>query len=306
MCACGPSTAPLVGPPVLRVDTAWVSGPAAAAVDPITGLFHLETDSWTVTSPAAAESVATAVTRLIGNPASGGNLRSNTESERGAPIDWQSVQPCERFTYSISPVGDIPPNVPGWLRRALSSHWAVPLCGSDRRVQVSIGVPDAVRDARIVNGALVLRQFGGGEEFDLTGVPSHFSNGLPLSPEAAVKALALAANVRTREVPVAINQHDSVGAGQLPLCASWRLRVERPRRAFAPNGYSAIYTEFFVRRVPACFSSEIGFFVASTPQPMSRVVTFPKDTASLRNDAGADSATVSLTLPTHFVRVLFK
>lgn len=305
MSACRPSTAPLVGTQPVRVDTAWVSGMAASAVDPMTGLFRPGGSSWMVTSPASAESVAIAVARLIGSPAQGGNLRGYTEGEHGAPIDWERVRPCQRNTYSTSPVGTIPPKVPGWLRRSLSSHWAIPLCDTDGLVQVSVGVPDAVRDARIVNGALVLRQFGGGEEFDVTGVPHRFSSGLPLPPEEAVRALAIVAHVRTNEVPVAINQYDEV-AGQLPLCASWRLRVDQPRFAFTSTGDSAQYTEFFARRVPTCFSNEIGIFVASLAQQSSRMVSFPKDTTSLTDDAASDSALVSLVLPTKYVRVSFR
>jgi len=61
-----------------------------------------------------------------------------------------------------------------------------------------------------------------------TGVPFRFPTGLPLGPEEAVRHVYQATARRISKVPVAFEQVGDEGLGQLPLCASWRVRIEPP------------------------------------------------------------------------------
>jgi hypothetical protein len=244
------------------------------------------------------------VARLYGDPNQIGNGPDVVEADRGGPIEFNVLRVCSRAIYSASPFGEFPPEVPGPTRRAYGSAWAIALCGKDATAQLSIGVPDHPMDVRVVNGKIVFRQFGGGEDFSAVGVPFRYPLGLPLTPEEAVaEVVHLTGRVVTR-VPVGFNQFDSQGFGQFPLCASWRVEVDQPVGVRSEvNGEVSQTRELFVRRAPACFSDSIGFYTAATDQPASRTIFFPKDTTGTGTSHEIDSAQVVLTGPVIFERV---
>jgi hypothetical protein len=285
------------------VDSTWVTGPVLASVDHTTGLFRLADPSPALMSLASADSLAVAAARWLANPNLIGNLVPALEQEHGSSIHFTTLQPCARPIYSRGPVGDIPAPVPGWARRGLASHWAIPLCTPAGDAELSVGIPDAPRDLLIRDGTLVLRQLGGGGDFDVTGIPTRFPSGLPLTPEDAVAALFHAAHVRVSRVPDAYNQYSGLG-WQLPLCASWHLTVEQPVSVRVDStGAVRQATEIFVRHAPACFSDTVVFFVAAPQQRPSMLVRFPKDTLSGTLSGATDTAAVSLVGPTVFEQV---
>jgi hypothetical protein len=168
-----------------------------------------------------------------------------------------------------------------------------------------VGIPDGPTDVQIVAGQLVLRQFGGGADFDEVGVPLRFPVGLPLTPEAAVKTVFERTGVRTTAVPTAFDQFSDLRIGQYALCASWRIRLEHPVSVTSMSSGGVLETsELFVRHVPACFSDTTGFFVAVPPQPTAIVVRFPRDTTGRGTVTDFDSAVAPLVGPTRFERVM--
>lgn len=297
-----PPTAPRISE--VRVDPAWVTAEAASAVDPASGLFVFSDPGARYVTLASAETIAVAVARFLGDPALIGNGPASLQEDRGGSIDFGRLLPCQRAIYSWTPVGDFPPPVPGWVRRAYSSHWAVPLCGEDGTAQLSVGVPDAPQDIRVVDGHLVFRQTGGGgTDFDDVGIPFRFPSGLPLTPEAAVQAVFERTGVRTRLVPTAFNQFET-GVGQFPLCASWRIALEHAVMAREDSsGATRSVEELYVRHGPACFSDAVVFFVPAPVQPTNFRVRFPRDTTGRGNPADRDSAEAPLVGPTNFERV---
>jgi hypothetical protein len=170
--SCRDGTAPMDFPQP-RVKPEWVAGQAAAALDTVTGLFRLPTPSPQYTSLAAAEALAIAVARLYGSssPFNGG---AQLETERGAPIDFNRLSPCKRATYANSVFADFPANVPNYIRRAWGHAWAIPLCGDDGRVQLSIGVPDNPWDIRVVDGMIEIPDGGSSADWISAGVPLRF------------------------------------------------------------------------------------------------------------------------------------
>jgi hypothetical protein len=240
----------------VRIDPASVTGDAAAAADLATGLFRLPAPSTRYVSESLADSIAVGVARFLGNPQLIGNLVPSLEQHRGGPIAFNELSPCRRRTMSASPIGDFPPPAPGWVRRGLGSHWAIPMCGPDGVAQLSVGVPDGPVDVRIVEGSLVLRQFGGGGDFDMIGIPARMPSGLPLTPEAAVAEVFRLTRARVDAVPFAFNQMER-GAGHYALCASWRLHLEHPvLLRVETTGDTLRASEIYVRHVPACVSTD--------------------------------------------------
>ena len=289
----------------VRVRPEWVTGEAAAALDLASGQFRLPAPQALYVGLPSAETLAVAVARLYGDPNQIGNGPLLVQRDRGGPIDFINLRLCSRAIYSVSPFGLFPPPVPGWTRRAWGSHWAIPLCGADGTVQMSVGVPDNAMDVRVVGGAVVFRQFGGGADFNAVGVPHRYPLGLPLTPEEAVATVIKQTKGRVVvRVPAAFNQHDDKGIGQYPLCASWRVEIDQPVVAKAEvTGVFQQAREFFVRRSPSCYSESVALYRVAAEQPTARWLVFPKDTSGTVSTTGLDSVEVELTGPTVFERV---
>jgi hypothetical protein len=302
--ACDEPTRPIQFPrPRVRPD--WVTGEAATALDTATGLFRLTTPVPQHIGALTADSLATAVARLIGSSDPFGIGRSVLERDRGDAIDFDQLHLCLSPLYVSAPFGDFPPSVPGNLRRAWGAQWAIPLCGADGAAQLSVGVPDNPTDLRLESGTVVrTRTQGGGSDYNAAGIPRRFPYGLPLTAEGAVEAVFGITQRRTITVPVAFDQHDDDGFGQLPLCGSWRLSVETPVTVVSEKtGKTSLPREFFIRRVPGCYSDSIVVYVASASQPTTRSLVFAKDTVSNDTSTGLDTVAVALTGPVLFERV---
>jgi hypothetical protein len=299
--ACSDATAPPVRH--VRVNPAWVSGEALAALDPSSGQFRLADPQASHVQRLSAETLAVAVARFYGDANTSGNAREVLEQDRGGPIDFNHLMPCSRAIYAASPLGEFPPPAPGWLRRAWGPQWAIALCGHDGGAQLSVGVPDNPMDVRVVDGRIVFRQSGGGSNFNAAGVPARFSLGLPLTPEEAVAEVFAQTMRRTVLVPFPMDQHDANGVGQLPLCASWRIEIEAAVTVRSETDQRTLEAkEFFVRRWPACFSDSIALYVAAPVQPSARWFAFPKDTTSIAT-VDLDSVQVAVIRPIAFERV---
>lgn len=223
MLGCGDSTSPIPAANV-RVHLDWVTGAAEAALDPITGQFRLPDPRPQFVTLAAAETLAVAVSRWLGSPYQVGNAPAVLQHDRGGAIEFSSLRQCSRATYSVSPFSEFPSSVPGFVRRSLGHHWAVPLCGADGTVQLSVGVADNPSGVRVVNGEVVLGDVDKGSEYNLVGVPYRYPSGLPLTPEQAVATVAQSTGRRASQVPVAFNQLDDRGLGQFPLALAGKLR----------------------------------------------------------------------------------
>ena len=231
-------------------------------------------------------------------------MKPTLEQEHGGPISFELLGACERPTYAVSAYADFPSSVPGWLRRGLGSQWAIPLCQSGGSAQLSVGIPDEPRDLRIVDGQLVFRQVGGGDDLSNYGIPVRFPSGLPLTPEEVVEFVYRTTHTRTSDIPTAYNQWQD-GHANLPLCASWRVLLERAASVRdVETGELALVTELYVRHLPTCLSDSLALYMAQTIQPQTVWVLFPKDTSGFGNSPDVDSALVPLSGPTLFRRVV--
>lgn len=284
-----------------RVDPSWVVGAAAEAVDAGTGLFLLTPPSGAELGILQARSLARGYLKLTANEGPFGNSRAFAEQDRGGRINWDALQPCGR-TYRVSTsLGALPQYVPREYHRLTASQWVVAFCSAGI-AELSISVSDAPMSVSVVGDSLVwedpdsLRGV-----FTFTGVPPTFPSGIPLTPEDAVQSAFAQTGTRISEAPEAIDQLESSGVGQLPLCGSWRLVFERPVRV-APvgGGQVELVEELFARHEPACFSRTIAFYAASTPPTATAWVRYVSGYGSA---ARIDSVSVNGVGPLTFHRV---
>lgn len=279
-------------------------GAAAASLDSTVGLFRVLLPDGLHVSLSTARSLGLGAARLYASENPLSTARTYLEADRGAAIDFANLRLCGQTTYSFSAFVDFPREVPDQVRRARGSVWAIPLCGADGTVQLSVGVPDNPTDLQVVDGELVVPTGGGSAYFSSAGVPIRYPWGLPLTPEEAVQAVFALTGRRVSSVPVAYDQRDENGFGQLPLCASWRVEIEAPvvvRREL--SGDTSSIAEFYVRRAPACFSDDVVLYAATASQPASIWLVFPSDSGSSGSGGGIDSVEVTLSGPVHFEKV---
>lgn len=288
-----------------RVQPEWVAGEAATSLDHATGLFRLNYPEPRYMALSLSDRIAIAAAHALGGPDPFNTAAGPLERDRGGPIDFAHLNACERPVYEFSPLDDLPPAVPGVLRRAWGPKWAIALCGADHTVQLSIGVPDNPTDLLLDNGQLLHnRTQGGGYDFNAAGVPPRFPYGLPLSPEDAVASVFRLTGQRTVTTPAAYNQLDDAGAEELPLCASWRLSVEAPVSVRSERtGAVTPARDFFVRHVPTCYSDTVALYIASINQPTSHALIWTVDTVANSTSLGFDTLVVPLTGPVAFERV---
>ncbi len=289
-----------VGRPFKSVDPAWVTTEVAAELDAATGLFNkLWPDSSTLTSSQTAE-LATGYLALLNAPTSTGDTKSVAQADRGAPIAWTQLGICWRPTFVHSPWARPPDTVPPAVRRYYSAQWSVSLCGADGRAQAAVGIADADASGLLsVDPQAWLLTDSLSGRFSVTGMPSRFTQGLPLPPEQAVAFLFRATGRPIASVPEAYNPVDENFIGQLPPCGAWRIRLDSAISVRGEqSGVQRSIAEFFVRRDPGCFASLVSLWAATEVQPTERWIRY-------RWTGGGPIDSVSLMLrgPVRFERV---
>lgn len=297
--ACSEPTAP--GSRHTRVSDEWVTGAAAAAVDPQTGLFVLAPPLSRVLTIQAAESAAVAHIRFALNPAMVGNSRATLEQDHGGAIaQWDALLPCGRTVYAQTPFDVAPEPAPSDLQRYVTSTWAVTLCGPDGLPDVSMGITDVRTGARMVGPDFVLGDVDSlRNAHSSIGLPAGWDDGLWVTPEDAVRELFLATNVRIRAVPAG---HVRWGPGMtVPAYLNWRLELETPViGSFESGEVSAPVASVIVRRV-ATNDTEFEFMIPIKEQPPHVWIPYPVQFDPLI----VDSVAVPLIHPIELRRVWF-
>jgi hypothetical protein len=147
--------------------------------------------------------------------------RTSLEKQRGAPIDFDALQPDARVYYAESPyVQDIPSDVHPALRKYAGPYYLVTM--SDKTGPVlSVAVSAYDTDVAIQNGRIILPQRNGGD-FRVQAVRT--SAGLPVAPEQAARIASEALRVGISAVPELVLPSNSY----VPQVARWRLQLARP------------------------------------------------------------------------------
>jgi hypothetical protein len=287
----------------VRVEPQWVTGAAAAAVNPVTGLFALETSSTSALTPSGAESLAVAIIRLpLGAGGSIANFtREDLESDRGAPIAaWDKLLACGRPVRAETPFGASVGDSASGAALYMRARWSVTLCGPARDPQVTFDMTDIRSGVRFIGAdvdpsdAHVLRL-----RSILFGLPLGEAGGTVPSPEAAVEALWRATGVPVSQVPRAhLYWRSVVTVARRPL---WELELATGVQAniiqlngLSPRVVSRVYAQFTGLDI-------IEFFVPADTQPPQVWMPF----LSATNPLVADSIAFPVIRPIEFRRVLF-
>lgn len=286
--------------PLTRVNAAWVTGAAAAAVDPMTGLFRLTAPPTSVLGVESAESAALAYARMSLN-----TFGSNPwlEQEHGGPIAaWNELVPCGRTAYATSAFGPAPDPAPRQLKRFVSSSWAVTLCGPDGRPDLSVGVADAVSGARMDGADYLIADIDSlAQMHSMIGVPAGWPRGLSILPEDAVGALFRATQVRISEAPVG---HVYWSPGMtVPAYLTWELVLETSVVGQLESGaQSQPVTRIRVARFsPGGPEDDVRFLVPEDAQPTAVWVPYPVQF----DPPLADSVAVPVIHPLNMQRITF-
>ena len=286
--------------PLTRVNAAWVTGAAATAVDPMTGLFRLTAPPTSVLGVESAESAALAYARM---DLSHFGLDPWLEEDHGGPIAaWDALVPCGRTAYATSAFGPAPDPAPRQLKRVVSSSWAVTLCGPDGRPDLSVGVADAVSGARMDGADYLIADIDSlAQMHSMIGVPAGWPRGLSILPEDAVGALFRATQVRISEAPVG---HVYWSPGMtVPAYLTWELVLETAVVGQLESGaQSQPVTRIRVTRfTPGEPDADIRFLVPEDAQPAVVWVPYPVQF----DPPLADSVAVPVIHPLNMQRVTF-
>jgi hypothetical protein len=263
--ACDDLTGP-AAPATVRVDPAWVTGAAAAAVDPASGLFRITLGPGSALTIAAAESASLAVARFQLNPATFGNSRSVYEQDRGgaAVASWDRLEPCGRSIRVESPFGPAPVGTPTYLAHAMRSRWAVTLCGPRGDAQLAVSTADALSGARFVGADYDLADLDSlGGMHTLVGIPPGRGRETEPSPEAAVQAVFRRLGVQVSAVPEPFVRW--AGAQFVARQPIWRVTLAHAVEGVHDDGSAAgPLTTVFVRAVSP---DSVDLFTPASEQP---------------------------------------
>jgi hypothetical protein len=300
--ACGDGPTGSRPPSLTTIAPEWVTGAAAAAVGP-DGRFIFDPVTPASMSVARAESLSIALASFIGDPNTEGNTRAQIEDSHGGRIDFRGLRLCGRRFYIRPVVAPPPPNTRGYLLRYFAPQWIVPLC--DQGVPaVTSEIPDAPSAMSLADGHISFSDFTGGNDFWMNGSPPGFEEGLPLSPEQAVKYAVTVMGRRVAQVPDgwiwhALNPNYAPWVRSVAICARWRLTLDGATR-LRGDSTGTIYdaTEVYVHRAPVCGTGPIRLELPLATQPLQWPVEFHPDTTSTR-----DTLQLSIIGPVRFETV---
>ena len=194
---CGGPTEPS-GSEAVRIDMAWVTGAAAAAVGS-DRLFRFEAPLAHDTGELNRDAVLTladAAVRFLGG--SVGGAWGQIESEHGAPIDYRAARRCRRVFRMLAMFFDPGSDTPHYIRTPLGPSEQIEYCDADG--WPVLGVELFVRTkARVLGDGTIAFPTPLGTEFTVRGHPIRPT--VDLSPEYAVQKVFSAIGLRIAQIP---------------------------------------------------------------------------------------------------------
>ncbi len=301
--------APGVAPrpaPLVRVESDWVTGAAAAAVG-YDGAFVFPPPPYRITSPLRADSLALAelhyMQRTYGvepRLASGWLYGDYDRVIRLAELGL-----CARRSYYVrSAFASLPPSLSDNLRRSYAPQYAVPLCRSDGAGELAVEVADEAGTSNVSNGEFVPPS-SAGAGIGVVATTFLGERGLPLSPEQAVKALALAGGPPIDMVPMAelVYPGNSIFSRDKAPCMRWHLRLAQSTTVRTTDGTLEQVRDVYVTRAVACNAGDPVIQAADVTQPGSFTTYF--STPNPDGSATGSSVSIALSLPIRFHPVTF-
>lgn len=242
LAACS-STGPSTVRPLTRIDPIWVTGRAAARLQP-NGRFAIGDLVSPESGELAQTQAADLATVVVHDLASGvGGLAEAVQQQHGGSLDFRSLSRCNRVLWQKYP-WVVAANGPQYLRNAYGNHFWFEFCTSSG-VSALFQEVAANSGATVSNGSLVLPS-GSGNDFFTSGIP--LDGSWEVSPEVAVAALV---QVLPRKVE-SIGDFTGCPLSTPPICSGregylWQLYVDRPIRVRRKSDQSELETtEFYL------------------------------------------------------------
>jgi hypothetical protein len=168
------------------------------------------------------------------------------EAQRGESINWEELSPSTTSWFAEAYLSDLPDSLPNSLRNFWGSNYVIPLNADGQQV-AALSIAAHAVDLREQDGRVNVPT-DGGNEFRVQGVPFELIEGLPVTPEYAVKFVATSFGTRVAAVPWLAK----ADVRWVPLAARWCVTLERPVAAMRRSDGSAIEVlEVYVGHYPA-------------------------------------------------------
>jgi hypothetical protein len=199
-----------------RVESEWVAGRAAAALDD-RGHFRFPSDAPEVgqVDASRADALGDAFEQTFGSFLVG----TYDQDRGGSPIDIDGLTGCGRTYLAISPYADLPAGSPANVTRFVGTQWMVSLCNGPLPV-ISVAVSVYASDVQLQQRIIASQPAP--NDFSDAAIP--VGGSIPISPERAVQIAALATGRRITEVPELVLP----STPHAPQLARWRLILDRP------------------------------------------------------------------------------
>jgi hypothetical protein len=196
-----------------------------------------------------------------------GSILRIVEREHAASILPEALHACGRTFYAESPVGDLPAEIPSVVRRFYGPQWIVTLCDVVGPA-VSVAVSAYSTDLAISKGDLQYPELSGGGYFKWLGIPPGMS-ALPMTPEDAVAAVAVASGTKVTQAPTLIAPLPS----EFPQMARWRVSLSRGVAIQSlVNAVKSDAAELYVGR--QLLSEPISFYKPAAGSPKTLQISY--------------------------------
>lgn len=267
----------------LAVSPAWVTGPAAEALD-ATNHFTFASMTTGLDELSRAQAVTVAEAFFTTVASSAGNLGAALEEQHGGPIDFAALTTCGRVIPILAPfLPSVVPVEAQFVRNTMAAKYEVEFCQPNGIRAVGVEVAVAAKVTVTAQGTLQFPEppIINGNEFISFGVPLRpladrdISYGLwALGPEAAVQAVYTLLRTPIQSVPQATGCLYFLNPCTGHFARFWRMETAEPvpiRRQGATQDELA--QVFYVQVGPGA-NSPGGVYVAASIQPSPAYLVF--------------------------------
>lgn len=248
--------------------------------------------SMAILTPEEAVDLGSAFIRsFLNNPdlvvAFGQDPRAVMESEHGGSIDWSKLEVSEEPYFARGYLEVLPDSLPNYVHNWWGPWYLMPLL--DRGEEVGLlGLAAYATDLYVGEDGGVRMPPVGGNWFRTQGVPMELTEGVPTTPEAAVRYVAQTLGTRIAAVPTM----ERAPVLWVPMAARWRVELENAVKVrHAVDGTVEETKVVYVGHYPALADGtadagplELRMFVALPDQPRWAEIRYspPDDHADRR------------------------
>lgn len=212
------------------MDSRWVVGNALAGLwaDGTFDYQGIQPEFSEEISKSQAEEIGLVFARTV--PNRGDAVLDYVEEGHGGPVDFSTLELCQRTFFMRSPFEPAPDAVPGAQRNVAGGDWIMILC--DRKNVPTAVQMVAARTRGTVSNGRINFPVNSGNDFFIAGYPLVSTVPVFQSPELAARLVYLRTHTRISEVPSILEDIYTIGPS---LGAFWIVTTESPVRVRRQN-----------------------------------------------------------------------